>query len=94
MDDVTFIFEVHGKNKFLSSRRVSVEQDSMSNNKSENIETTPWFLIPYINITADKFLTICKNENLKPAFYNNNKFNSFIKEDVQKEFSQKIRIKI
>ena len=36
MDDVTFIFEVHGKNKFLSSRRVSVEQDSMSNNKSEN----------------------------------------------------------
>ena len=80
-----FIFDtILTRLKILSSRRAYVEQDSMSNNDDlENLERTPWFLIPYTNTTSDKFLTICKKENLKPAFHSNNKFNRFIK--VQKE---------
>ena len=40
--------------KFLSSKRVLVEQDSMSNNdNSENIKRIPWFLISYTNTTSD-----------------------------------------
>ena len=46
-----FIFDtISTRLKFLSSRRVPVEQDSMSNNDNlENIERTSWFLIPYTN---------------------------------------------
>ncbi|KYQ54027.1 hypothetical protein ALC60_07061, partial [Trachymyrmex zeteki] len=52
-------------------------------NDEDSLVKTPWFLMPYNSINAEKFITICRNENLKPAFYSNNKLNKFIK--VQKD---------
>jgi len=82
-----FIFDtIFTRLKFVSSRCVPFEQDSMSNNdNSENIERTPWFLISYTNTASDKFLKICKKENLKSAFYNNNKFNRLRPRRISKE---------
>jgi len=37
------------------------------------------FLIPYSLIIESKCRTICKEENLKLAYYNNNKLNKFIR---------------
>ncbi|XP_018311680.1 uncharacterized protein [Mycetomoellerius zeteki] len=82
---IEFIFDtISLRLKCLFSRRGRMEQDSKSkNDDSERDEGTPWFLIPYTNNTSKDFLRICKKENLRPAFYSNNKLSRFIK--VQKD---------
>ena len=41
------------------------------------------FLLPYIDSTSEKFSLICKDTNIKLAFFSDNKLNRFIK--VQKD---------
>ncbi|KYN26684.1 hypothetical protein ALC57_03945 [Trachymyrmex cornetzi] len=75
---IEFIFEIIFKRlKFLFAKRHVEEKKN-----SENLIRTPWFVIPYTLTTSDKFSSICKNENLKLLYFNNNKFNRFTK--VQK----------
>ncbi|KYN21604.1 hypothetical protein ALC57_06020 [Trachymyrmex cornetzi] len=82
---IEFIFDnISIRIKFLLSRRVQFEQNSsLNNNIDDDVERTSWFLIPYTNNTANEFIRICKKENVKTAFYSNNKLNRFIK--VQKD---------
>jgi len=58
--------------KFFSNSATNVDTDRVS-----------WFLLPYIDSTSEKFSPICKDIDIKLAFFNDNKLNRFIK--VQKD---------
>ena len=55
--------------------------NNATNNGTDN-DRVSWFLLPYIDSMLEKFSSICKDTDIKLAFFSDNKLNRFIK--VQK----------